>query len=182
MAGLAEPPGDARGADDRPVGGKKRDLVGDVPDGLPIGLADHFDPVHDPLAGEHLFVVQTKLIGQERRRQVVVGLADDVFHACVGLALLAIHLVVEQKCPVDPAIAAVAILDPYQRIFHAVEKLGHGQERLVFCDHGVGTCIGKRAHEGLRSITSVMAPRRSGKREERSRLPRCGLPTISQKC
>ena len=84
------------------------------------------------------------------------------------MALSAIQLVIHEKCPFDPAISAVAILDPYLcvRIFQAVEKLGHGQERLVFGDHGVGTCIGKRAQEGLGNTTSVMVPERAGKREE----------------
>ena len=62
-------PGDSRGTDNRPVLGQRADLVGDVPDCLTIGLTHHLDAVHDSIPGEHVLVVQAKLIGQEGRRR-----------------------------------------------------------------------------------------------------------------
>ena len=53
-----------------------------------------------------------------------------------------VHLVIDEKGPVNPAIAAVAILDPYQSIFDAVEELGQSQERLMFSDQDDGSCEG----------------------------------------
>ena len=50
----------------------------------------------------------------------------------------AIHGIVEQKRPVDPAIAAVAILDPDQDVFHAVEKLGQLQQIPVLSHDKAG--------------------------------------------
>ena len=46
---------------------EERNLVGDVPDRASIGLANHFDPVHDPLPGEHMLIIQAKLVGQKGR-------------------------------------------------------------------------------------------------------------------
>ena len=60
-------PGDSRGADDRSIAAQERDLVRDVPDRLTIRLADHLDAIHDSIPGQHVLIVQAKLIGQEGR-------------------------------------------------------------------------------------------------------------------
>ena len=104
------------------VGAEQGDLVGDVPHGQSIGLADELDAIHDPLAGEHILVVEAKLFGEEGRREIVVGLADQLVRFRARDTLPAIHGVVDEKGPVDPAIAALAILDPDQGVVQAVEK------------------------------------------------------------
>ena len=47
------------------------------------------------------------------------------------VVIAAVHDIVEQKRPVDPAIPAITILDPYQHVRHAIEKLGQLQQALV---------------------------------------------------
>jgi hypothetical protein len=115
---------DARGADDGPVRVCKWDFVGDVPNRQSLGLANQFNAVHDPFPGEYIFVIQAILVGQEDGRQVVIGLAENAFRAGVCLASRPSHGIVNQKRPIDPAIAAIAVLDPYQGVLDAIEKRG----------------------------------------------------------
>ncbi len=141
LPGGAQPSGDTRGADHGPIVVDEGNLVGDVPDGQPVRLANHFDAVDDPFAGQHIFVINPELVGQEGRGQIIVGLSHDVLRVWAWLAGVAtIHRIVEQKRPVDPAIAAVAIFDPDQDIFDAVEKLGQLQPLLVLSHHGNPVC------------------------------------------
>ena len=101
--GRVQPPGDPRGADDRPVGIDEGDLVGHVPDRQPIGLADELDAVDDPVPGQHVLIVQAELIGQEGRREVVVGLPEDASRAGADPASMAPRVIADQERPVDPA-------------------------------------------------------------------------------
>ena len=148
--GAFQPTGDARGADDLTINVDKGDFVGDVPHCQTIGLADQLDAVHDSRPGQHILVIQAKLIGQKSRREVVVRLSKKVYRASTWLALAAIQSIVDQKSPIDPAIAAFAILDPDQDIFQAVEKRGQLHPiRVLFHEadpacHGDGSFSGER--------------------------------------
>ena len=123
-------PGDPSGADDGPVRVHEGNLVRDVPEGRAIGLANQLNPVHDPLAGQHVLVIQPKLIGQEGRREIIVGLSENVCTTCACIARVVIHGIVDQKSPVYPAIASLAILDPGLHVFHEIE------ERAASCSNG----------------------------------------------
>ena len=122
LPGRVQPLRDSRGADDGPVRVGERDFVGYVPDRHSLGLADQLNAIDDPLAGQHLLIIQAILIGEEGRRQVVIGLADNVFRASACVASGPIHRVVDPKSPIDPEIAAIAVLDPYQSVFDGVEQ------------------------------------------------------------
>ncbi len=100
------------------------DLVGDIPHGPSVGLDDQLDAIDDPLARQHMLVIDAELIGQEGRREVIVGLADDVAQVRRCPVVPAVEGIVDEEGPIDPVIAAVAILDPGQDVVQAVEERG----------------------------------------------------------
>ena len=73
-----------------------------------------------------LFIIKAKLVSQKRRREIVVGLPDDltvVSHPVIVLT----QREVEAKRAIDPAIAAFTILDPDLNLFKRVEEIGQLQ-------------------------------------------------------
>ena len=119
--GRVQPSSDSRRADDQPVVVDQRDLVGDVPNRQSVGLADQLDPVDDLPSRQHILVVEAELIGEESRRQVVVGLTDDVPRVGTRPAAAVIERVVDEESPIDPLIPPGLILDPDLDVVHTVE-------------------------------------------------------------
>jgi hypothetical protein len=65
-----------------------------------------------------LVIVESILVCQMGGGEVVIGASDYIIKA--------LDRVVKEKPPIDPAIAAFAILDPALDTVHDVEKAGDG--------------------------------------------------------
>ena len=101
-------------------------LVGHVPDRRASGVSQSFEPVDNAVAGQHLFVVEPELIGQERRGEIVVGLAEHTRDGAllIPIPTLVIESVLKEEGSIDPQITALPILDPREHVGKEIQELG----------------------------------------------------------
>ena len=100
------------------------DLVGDVPDRRALGLFDPFEPMDNAVAGQNLFIVVPELIGQERRGDVVVSLAENTLDRDKLIPARVIERILNEEGTIDPEITALAILHPRQHVGKTIQQLG----------------------------------------------------------
>ena len=101
-----------------------RDLVGDVPDRRALGRFDPLESMDDAVAGQHLFVIEPELIGQERRGDVVVSLAENTVHRDKLIPPRVIETILNKKGTIDPEVTALAILHPREHVGKTIQQLG----------------------------------------------------------
>jgi len=89
------------------------------PSGRPVEAADEFDAAVHGLAPQYALVVESILVSEMGGGEVVIGAAHHIIKS--------LDRVVEEKPPIDPAIAAFAILDPALDTVHDIEKPGDGR-------------------------------------------------------
>ena len=76
------------------------------------------------MAGQNLFVIVSELIGQERRREIVVGLAENTLDSNKLVPALVIESVLDEERAIDPQIAALPILHPCEHVGKGIQQLG----------------------------------------------------------
>ena len=117
-------PGKPGGAYDCALGIDDGDLVGDAPDRRALRLSESFEPIDNAMAGENLFVIVSELIGQERRGQVIVSLAQNTLDRHKLVPARVIERVLNEEGSIDPEIPALPILHPRQHVGKKIQQFG----------------------------------------------------------
>jgi hypothetical protein len=125
---------DSGRADDRAFCIEHGNFVGDVPGRHAFKFTDAFDPVDDAVAGQNLFVIETELIGHERRGQIVVGLAQNLLCTDQTVHARMIEGIFDEESTIHPKITALPILPPRQHALNKIEKLGQMKWVVHFVD------------------------------------------------
>ena len=121
---LAQRARDPGRADDRAFRIEHGNFVGDVPSGHAFKFTYALNPVDDAVAGQNLFIIETELIGHERRGQIVVGLAQNLFCTDQTVRARMIKGIFDEESAIHPKITALPILHPRQHALNKIQKLG----------------------------------------------------------
>ena len=127
------------------------DLVGNVPDRRTLGLFDPFEPMDNAVTGQNLFIVVSELIGQERRGDVVVSLAENTVHRDKLIPPRVIERVLNEEGTIDPEVTALAILHPREHVGKTIQQLGEmrGDHRDNNHRRMLSIIVGKAALNGF---------------------------------
>ena len=70
-----------------------------------------------------MFIIQSKLIGQEGRRKIVVSLAQHLPFAILSVEVRMFQRIANQKGLVDPEVTAIPILHLREHVFQKIKQL-----------------------------------------------------------
>ena len=91
---------------------------------VPLRLSYSFEPIDNAVAGQNLFIIVSELIGQERRGQIIVSLAQNTLDSRKLLSARVIERVLNEEGSIDPEITALAILHPRQHVGKKIQQFG----------------------------------------------------------